>query len=281
MTDAIFPTRVLRVKPPKQASLFGAVLVFLTCLAVTLGMAWWQGPDLMRDFRIKDNVEPAINARLVKAKCRSKLIIHMCDAEIAHKVGDEQMISSQGFGFLDLHLGSYSTTILQERGNPAVVTTSLAMESLWNRVLTTGGFIALFVVCSFGGLKMISTAWRDNNRFSGLDRHQLTPLLMDVYGYNDTNDKKRIWYYGAPDSDPEKAHSVCYKPERLPFFLDEEGSKGLAVTSPDAKQPLLLDHALTYLTLTDEERNKLVHWRQSMIERQKMRRQQEAAPAQG
>jgi hypothetical protein len=268
MANAIFPTRTIRVSPPKQASMLGAIATCLVFLALAAGITWWQVPDLIKDYQINGNVEPATGARLVSAKCRTKLVFHMCDAEITHRVGETSMTSSQGFGFVDFKIGSYSTSILQEKDNPAVVTTSLALESLWNRVLTTGGLLALFIAGIFGGLKMILSARRENSRFGGLDKTKLTPVLVDVYGYNDEDAKKTVWYYGLPETDPEKALSVIYDPKRLPFFLNEEGTKGLAVTSPTAKQPLLMDHALTYLTLKDDERNALIGWRQSLLERQ-------------
>jgi hypothetical protein len=271
MASAIFPIRAIRVKPPKQASLLSAVATCLICLALAGGMVWWQAPDLIKDYQINGNVEPATGARLIRAKCSSKLIFHMCDAEIAHRVADERRTTSQGFGFVDFKIGSYTTSILQAKNNPAVVTTSLALESLWNRMLTAGGLLALLIAGVFGGLKAIVSAHRENSIFGGLDDTKLTPVLVDVYGYNDDDAKKKIWYYGLPENDPEKAFSVIYDPKRLPFFLNEEGTKGLAITSPTAKQPLLLDHAMTYLTLKDEERNNLMGWRQSLLERQAAR----------
>ena len=268
MASAIFPTRHIRVNPPKQASVLGAFATGVFALVLIGLVGWWQGPDLLKDYRISNNVEPATGARLASAKCRSKLVFHTCEAQIMHSVDNAAMRTSQNFAFVDLKFGSYTTTILQEKANPAVVTTSLALETLWNRIFTICGFMVLIAAGAFGAFKTFLSARRENDRFAGLDNTQLTPMLVDVYGYDDENSKQTTWYYGLPGTDPEKALSVIYDPKRVPFFLNDEGTKGLAVTSPTAKQPLLMDFALTYLKLEDSERNALISWRQSLLERQ-------------
>ncbi|MFX7052695.1 hypothetical protein ABTH91_21920, partial [Acinetobacter baumannii] len=61
------------------------------------------------------------------------------------------------FGFFDLHFGSYSIRIMQQKGNPAVVTTDLALDHFWNRLITAGLFIVLF---GAGGLASLREALR-------------------------------------------------------------------------------------------------------------------------
>jgi hypothetical protein len=267
MSASVFPTRALQVRPPKSATPFKNILFGIMWLGIAGFIAWWQVPGLLKDYRIRDNAEPAQQARIVKARCRSKIIIHMCETEIQHRVNNETLTTADDFAFFDLKTSSYTTSILQERGNPAVVTTSIAIESLWNRMITSSLFIGGLALA---GLWMIVSALRgtkESRRFRELNNAQLTPILVEIFGYKDEDDNKRRWFYGKPGSDPEQAHSALFNISTRPFFLNEDGTRGLAVNRDEKTEPLLLDHALMFLNLKDEERSAIMGWRQSIMER--------------
>jgi hypothetical protein len=279
MSASVFPTRALQVRPPRHGSPFKNILFGLIWIGLAGFIAWWQIPSLYKDYRIRDNVEPAQQSRMVKAKCSSKLIIHMCETVIQHRVNGQDMITSDDFAFFDLKFGSYTTSRLQERGNPAVVTTSIALESLWNRLLTTGLFVGGIGLLGLGMILSALKGDKESRRFRELNNAQLTPTLMEVFGYNDEDDNKRRWFYGKPGSDPEQAHSMLFNVSTRPFFLNDDGTRGLAVNRDEKTEPLLLDHALMFLNLKDEERSAIMGWRQSILERAAAVRPEAEQPA--
>src|SRR5262245_54920486 len=55
----------------------------LVLLAAGIGIAWYHGPLLIRDFGIGDNVELATQAKLVGGRCQSRaVVIYYCDLNI-------------------------------------------------------------------------------------------------------------------------------------------------------------------------------------------------------
>jgi hypothetical protein len=269
VTHPIFPTRPLPVLLPRPRSRIVALLLALLVLGLGGGMAYLLGPDLVRDIGLGDNIEPATSARVVAGRCRSKLIIHFCDATIERRSPSGLIRQETHFGFFDLHFGSYSSAVVQKRGNPAVVTTTLALDHLWNRLATAALFLVLF---GAGGLAVLKEAFAGgggnvNKRFKALHNTILAPVLVDVHGHEDRGNKGRIWRYRPSGPSLGKEIAALLPPGSLPFMLNPEGTRALAVIGRPGTEPLLLDHGLSVLGLTDDERQALFGWQQSVVDR--------------
>lgn len=278
MANPIFPTRPLPVVLPKPASKIGAIFFFFVMMGLAGGLAYLTAPGLAQDFQINGNDEPAMNARIVTGKCRSKLILHFCDATIERRTAGGPVREESHFGFIDLHFGSYTTHVVQKQGNPAMVTTSLALDHLWDRALLAG---ALFILFILGGFALLRQAFRRgagiNKVFKPLHNTVMTPVIADIHGHQDEGDKGRTWRYTPSGPALGKESSVRFEAGAWPFFLNPEGTKALAVVGRPGSEALLLDDGLTVVGMTDAERQTLQDWRQSLLDKAAERQAAQAA----
>ncbi|MGL4288792.1 MAG: hypothetical protein ACRCVA_20755 [Phreatobacter sp.] len=268
MANPIFPTRPLPVTLPKPTSKISAIFFFLIMMALAGGLGYLAVPGLAQDFQINGNDEPAPDARVVTGKCRSKIILHFCDATIERRTPGGPVRAESHFAFLDLHFGSYTTHVVQKQGNPAMLTTSLALDHLWDRALLAVG---LFVLLIGGGFALLRQAFRRgagiNKVFKPLHNTVMTPVIADIRGHQDEGDKGRTWRYTPAGPSLAKETAVRFEAGAWPFFLNPEGTKALAVVGRPGSEALLLDDGLTVVGMTDEERQTLQNWRQSLLDK--------------
>jgi hypothetical protein len=278
MANAIFPARPLPVILPKPGSRIGAFLGFVFFVLLTGVLGYFFGPDLVRDYNMRDDVEPAAMARVAAGKCRSKLIIHLCEATIEQRTRNGIVRQETNFGFFDLHFGSYTTSVVQARGNPALLTTTLALDNLWNRILTAAAAVAFLVAVM---LALLREAFRGkgniNKPFRALNNTILTPVIADIQGHEDAGKKGSIWTYAASGTQLGNTMSVMLPAGHWPFVLNPEGTKALAVVGRPGTPAMLVDDHLSVLGLTDEERQTLYDWRQSLLDRATAQQTQAAA----
>ena len=120
------------------------VLGGLLLLAVGVGLAWYHGPLLIRDFGIGDDVVPA-QARLVKGQCKSRLVIYFCDLQIDQASAGTTQRTELNYLFVDFSFGDYSVRLISPRGDASSVTTDIGQGMLWNRALTLAGMLIFCV----------------------------------------------------------------------------------------------------------------------------------------
>jgi hypothetical protein len=125
------------------------VLGGLVLIALGIGLAWYEGPLLLRDFGISSNVEAATQARLVKGRCKSRLIIFFCDLRIDQSLGGATHQTELSYLFVDMPFADHNVRLLSPKGDRAMVTTDVGQEMLWNRALTLAGML---VFCLVGGV---------------------------------------------------------------------------------------------------------------------------------
>ena len=278
MANAIFPTRPLPVTLPKSGGRVVSFLVFLVVLLLTGALGYFFGPDLVRDFNMRDDVEPAAMARVAAGKCRSKLIIHLCEATIEQRTRSGIVRQETNFGFIDLHFGSYTTSVVQARGNPALLTTTLALDNLWNRILSAAVALAGLVAAMIAALREVFRGKGNINKpYRALHNTILTPVIADIQGHEDAGNKGAIWTYAPAGPALGKTMSVLLPAGHWPFVLNPEGTKALAVVGRPGTPAMLVDDHLSVLGLTDEERQALYEWRQSLFDRAAAQQGQAAA----
>ncbi|QCI65403.1 hypothetical protein [Phreatobacter stygius] len=271
-----FPTRPLKVLLPKRPSRLGAFALFLTGVLFVAGIAFLMGPDLVKDARLVGNVEPATQARFISGKCKSKLVLHFCDATIERRGPAGNIREETSFGFFDLHLGAYSIRVMQQKGNPNVVTTDLALDHFWNRLITVGLFVALFGAGALASLRQaVRRRTGDPNKpLRALSGKVLSPLLVDLRGEGTENGKTWTWTYARPMSGPAfgPETAVDFPAGLWPFFVDQAGSQALAAGGPNG-EVLLLDGGLTVLDMRPEERQRLFDWHAASLAEEATRQQ--------
>lgn len=262
-----FPNRPLKVTLPKPPSRIGAFLLFLGAFVLAGGVAWLAAPGLIRDYAIIGDAEPATQARFVSGRCKGKLVIHFCDITYDRRTAQGFVREEAHIGFFDLHVGSWSVRLMQKRGDPGLVSSDIALDHYWNRVITAGLFVLLF---GGGGIVSLAQALRPsrdpNAPFRALSGRLLGPVVVDLHGAEDADKRNRLWHY-ARGREPSLASgfTLALPAGAYPFVLDPEGRTALAVTDAAGGQVLLLDGALSVIDLKDAERQALFAWRQGAV----------------
>jgi len=125
------------------------VLGGLVLIALGVGLTWYEGPLLLRDFSISSNVETATQARLVKGRCKSRLIIFFCDLTIDQNLGGATNQTELSYLFVDMPFADHNVRLLSLKGDRSTITTDVGQEMLWNRALTLAGML---IFCLVGGV---------------------------------------------------------------------------------------------------------------------------------
>jgi hypothetical protein len=125
------------------------VLSGLVLVVLGIGLAWYEGPLLLRDFGISSNVEAAAQARLAKGRCKSRLIIYFCDLTIDQNLAGATHQTELSYLFVDMPFSDHNVRLLSPKKDRSIITTDVGQEMLWNRALTLGGML---VFCLAGGV---------------------------------------------------------------------------------------------------------------------------------
>src|SRR5215467_10151629 len=126
-----------------------SVLGGLVLIALGAWLAWDEGPLLLRDFGISSNVEAATQARLVKGRCKSRLIIFFCELTIDQNLGGATNQTELSYLFVDMPFADHNVRLLSPKGDKSIITTDVGQEMLWSRALTLAGML---VFCLAGGV---------------------------------------------------------------------------------------------------------------------------------
>jgi hypothetical protein len=130
--------------------IFG-ILGGLALLVAGVGVGWYEGPLVLRDFGIGSDVEAATQARLANGRCKSKLFIFFCDLNIDRNQAGGTERTELNYLFVDMPFMDHKVRLLSPKGDKSIVTTDLGQDMLWNRALTLLGIVAFCVV---GGMML-------------------------------------------------------------------------------------------------------------------------------
>jgi hypothetical protein len=117
------------------------VLSGLFCLAIAGGAAWFAGPGLLQDQKIKADYEISQTGEFIDGECSTRLVFSMCNTTLRTAGGKE---IKEGMFWADFNAGDYAVDVVQAKGDPENITTSVAIDKFWNRAITTGAIILLF-----------------------------------------------------------------------------------------------------------------------------------------
>lgn len=131
-------------------------LAALFFLALTGFLGWLVGKDLWADFQHRNaQFEPARDARITEAKCKSKLfIIAFCDIKAA---GNSIPGGNTEFNYFMLGgVGDDSIGLQREKGAGApatrYLTTTYGIDHLWSRIISFVILLGFMIALIFGGL---------------------------------------------------------------------------------------------------------------------------------
>jgi hypothetical protein len=152
--------------------------------------------------------------------------------------------------FVEPHMGSWSAVAMMDPARPALVTTDLGLDRLWNRVGTAAGGVlfALALVIAF-----IVAAWKARGPATALKALSGRPLEAVPVAF-------RGWGNGPSWIVADERGLVCEWPVRksdTPFVLDEARGLVLALRDPAGGPAFPLDAKLRFVVLTPEERARI------------------------
>lgn len=119
----------------------------LVMLAITGWIVFASGPGLVRDYAIQQSWAPA-NLEL-GGDCDAGLLVwKFCNVWVQGPDGEGV---SDMLMFFDFEGGDYSVNAVQASGDPTLVSSSLAMERYWNRVVSFLAVVGFFGLLGIAG----------------------------------------------------------------------------------------------------------------------------------
>lgn len=249
------PSRAIGVsrKPfsPSRGFAFGIV----TMLALTVFLAWWQGPGLWRDWQISQNPQ-VLPSGDIDGECSMRRGITTCDAHLTYSYNGEDYASDASMSFLDFSSSDYAVDVVISRGNPSLATISLGLEMLWNRLAVFGVLMLLIGGGAIGGLIGGLRVWRNNSAAQPAGRVTLVPV--EVTDMRADRGTLFVSYFDRLKGPKSKrvTHTRFRKGQDALLATDDRGATvGVAAKLEHVAVPVLLDSKLERLDLSEAERH--------------------------
>ncbi|WP_449394986.1 hypothetical protein [Devosia riboflavina] len=244
------PNRSLTIvrRPFSMPAAFLFTVVMLTGLAV--GLVWWQGPGLWRDWQINQDPRTVEDWDLRDGECSSRRGLTDCEADITYRVDGQSFEKHISLAFLDFSSSDYMVDVVIARDDPELATLSLGLDMLWNRLAVFGVFMLLF---AGGAIATIITALKA----AGANRAATTPGRLTVVPVDVVEVKNGVVSYVDHLKGRSKRTTRTHfaKGQEPLIGLDETGKPvGVAVKLEHVAIPVLLDRNLERVELTDIER---------------------------
>lgn len=134
----------------KLSALWG-IVGLLIILGTGVASAIYLAPSVVTDLQIRNPEQ--INGRIKSGKCSARAFVHICDATLSILTKDGPVERETHIAFFDIHLGDYSASVVADPNHPEWITTSLALDHLWNRVATLLVFWAVVLAVLVGAVR--------------------------------------------------------------------------------------------------------------------------------
>lgn len=223
-------------------------------LALTVFLAWWQGPGLWRDWQINQNPQ-VIPSGDVDGECSMRRGITTCDAHLTYSYNGEDYARDVSMSFLDFSSSDYSVDVVISRGNPGLATVTLGLEMLWNRLAVFGVLMLLIGGGAIATLIAGIRAWRSNRDAAIAGSLTLVPLEVTDMRV----DRGSLFVTYLDRLKGPKSKRLTYtkfdKGQDALLATDDRGATvGVGVKLEHVAVPMLLDSRLERLDLSETER---------------------------
>ncbi len=248
------PSRALGVaKRPFafQPAFAFSILVFL---ALAIALAWWQGPGLLRDWRISQNPVTVEDWDIRGGECSSRRGLTDCEADVVYSYGEQDYEKHISLAFFDLSSSDYMVELVIDADDPDLATLSLGLDMLWNRTITFAVFMLLFVggviVIVFTALQTMAA----NKAAANPGRLSLVPV--EITGVQDVRGRSLVSYVEHITDRKKRTMRTAFAKGQEPLVgVDEKGVPvGVAVRLEQMTMPVLLDSGLLRVEMMDSER---------------------------
>lgn len=252
----VLPARPLTVSPPGHGlwPIVGWLAVSLLLLAGFVLIVATPIPDLRADWAIRGTAKAIPQARIEEGKCKTHLVLVECEATLVLRQGRGPEIRQKtNQYFVDIHFGAYTAIVMGDPARPTYLTTNLALDKFWNRVITLAVSIPFFGAIAWFSLLAVVKQFRARAALlRALNGQTLRPVGLLLVGQN-----QKVWRV-ANDAPGAPAWEDWKVPRRAePIVLDPAEQTVLGVTAGDGSVAMPLDAKLTWIGLTDPEREAL------------------------
>jgi len=246
------PRRAIAVRPPPAVGSLATLGLFALLFATLVGVLWWLGPDLVRDWRIRGDAVAASEVRIEQARCRTWLaLIKVCDVTYANGAdGSTRRLWYLFFGAS----GEERMELLRSRSDPAQVSTRLGLERLYNRSIALALLTAILGFCVGAAVQVVHKVMRLQRVFAAMSGQRLTPVAVEIERKNIVPPRRRMWVYLYDDGGRVGRAVVELSSKDGLVFLTADEKWALALRGEQGGTPLLLDSRLTCLDLTEGEK---------------------------
>ncbi|KAA9001947.1 hypothetical protein FJU30_06625 [Affinibrenneria salicis] len=255
--DTLLPSGPIKILRPAIAHRWQSLLAGIVLIIGSIGLLYWVAPSLARDYLISQTPQVMDNAQIDNGRCITKYILFTdCSADIAYNYQGQHYEGSINLMFIDFSLGDYSADVVISARQPELATLSLGIDKLYNRILLSGALVLLLLVV---GLYSLYSSFILGRAIGQAKKPTVLKAIAVEIGT-----PRREWgqtiveyTYRPTDKKARKLFSTLAKNE-LPFLLDAENDRALAVLPAGSNIPVLLDQGLTRLDLTDQQRQQIL-----------------------
>lgn len=139
-----FPKRPMRLLMSPIGSPLRNILIMLGCLALAGLFGWLTVPGIVRDWQISLAPVTVRDADLSDGRCKTHFVIVECSAKVSYKVGGVSYRAEPSVMFVGLD-GYDRASVVRSAEQPEVATLDIALEEMWNQIITAALLVALFV----------------------------------------------------------------------------------------------------------------------------------------
>jgi hypothetical protein len=248
------PRRPIAVRPPPASASLVSLGPIVLLLGMLAGILAWLGPDLVRDWSIRDGAVAADRARLEEVRCRTWLrVLRFCHIAVVEELGDAEARRTLRYAFIAM-AQEQPVTLRRSRSDPALLTTEIGLQMFFSRLITLTLFCAIVVLCIGVTAMALVRAATAQRAFAAMSGQRLMPVVVEIERKNFVPPHRRLWAY-LYDGESGSERATIEWPARVrPLFTSAQERWAVALQGERSDAPLLLDAGLTCLDLTEPER---------------------------
>jgi hypothetical protein len=251
-----FPKRLVRVLLSPVGSPRRNVLLMVVCLGLAGFFLWYEAPGLVRDWKISEAPVAVPDADMTDGRCRTHFVLVDCSATVSYTVAGVSYRSEPSLTFLSF--GGYPrASVVRSASNPDLATLDIALDQLWNRIITLTCFVAGFAGGAIYFLTLIPEARRSTRLVQQKVAVSVVPMVVEITSSMSSYGMTTYYFSYDDGGRTRKTQNVMRKDE--PFVVGKKGAHALALAllAAHGGRPILLNKRLTAIDLTDAERNAL------------------------
>jgi hypothetical protein len=248
-----FPKRPLTILYTGVGSLRVTLIMVLLFTVLAVALPYALLPDLLYDFRISKHAVPDTEAN-IEGSCKTKVFINDCEVKITYRpdpAATAEEVASHDFLFLAFSTAD-TTGVVRSADDPRMITTSMAIEHLGNRVVTLALFELILGALAVASAMMCWKSFRIGRMAKSAMR--LRPVIAAVSGI----DKHRNVKFSAEIDGKTVKGNQGLRVDDVPLMLAGRQNSALAVLMPGSDHLILLDQALSVVDFSAGERTAIL-----------------------